>query len=211
LTVLRILVKQPLQGIRIHRVPTAGETAAPRAIWLMSLREAQVREVERHNELVSTLDAIRHAAERLPGVVARSLDSVVSMATEIGLAVAREIVGEAVIRGAVDPTPTVRRCLEEAVVGLTGAQLEVRLHPEDLSQVMTELEGESALRSRVEQTRFIPDPTLSRSAVRIDTDTGRLRYDCAEVLARISDEVRGAMAQSAWGDRPPAGEAAAAE
>ena len=196
---LRTPMHQPLRGIKIHRAPEVAHQPSPRAVWLMSLREAQVRETRRQAELSATLDGLREQAARLPAVVDHKLGAVAALATEIGLTVAREVVGQAVQQGVIDPAPAVRRCLEEASVGLTGTKLEIRLHPEDLSLVMTELEGDPLLRDKVECATFVPDPGLSRAAVRIDTESGRLKYECGEVLDRISQEVRGSLAEVDWG------------
>jgi flagellar biosynthesis/type III secretory pathway protein FliH len=181
-----------LRALRVRHL--AARSAAggvdARTAWLLELREASEREQRRHQELRACLQGLGRAAAALPDLVARRLQEVAELATEIGLAVAGEVVGEALGRGLVDPTPTVRRCLEQAVSGLTGSGLEVRLHPEDLSAVMAELDRDQALRSGVERTHFVPDPSLARAAVRIETDAGRLLYDHREVLRRIGDDVR---------------------
>lgn len=196
---LVITVTRPIAGLRVYRVPTAQEKRDPRAAWLLGLREAQVREAERHAELLRCLDALQQHAGQIPEAVQRNLDQVISMATEIGLAVAREVVGEAVERGAVDPLPAVRRCVEESVAGLSGGKIDVRLHPEDLSIVVDEIQQEPSLRSKAGSIEFVPDPGLQRGSVHIDSPSGTLRYECAEVLDRISRDVRQSMAEVQWG------------
>ena len=191
----RVPLHRPLCALRLRTLPARGRpTADPRAAWLLGLPDVAAREARRDAELAATLAALRAALSRVPAQIEESLAQVAALATEIGLAVAEEVLREALDRGAIDLTPTVRRCLDEATVGLTGAELEVRLHPEDLSHVMAELCRDPALREQIARARFIPDLAMPRAAVRIDTGAGRLRYDHREVLARVAREVRAAVA-----------------
>jgi flagellar biosynthesis/type III secretory pathway protein FliH len=186
---------RPLRELRLRTLPAPGQAATdPRAAWLLGLPDVAAREARREAELAATLAALRAELARVPAQIEANLAQAAGLATEIGLAVAEEVLCAALDRGTIDLTPTVRRCLEEATVGLTDAQIELRLHPEDLSHVMAELGRDPALREQIARARFIPDLSMPRAAVRIDTGAGRLRYDQREVLARIAREVRAAVA-----------------
>ncbi len=193
---LQMPMQRRLRGLRMHRVPEneSDPSANPRAVWLLRLRERAVEEARGRAELSATLTNLQHTLATLPQIVQQNLQDVAGLAAEIGLRVAEEVVGEALERGLVDPTPTVKRCLEEATMGLADPELEVRLHPEDLSLVVTELDRDPAMRQCVERTHFTPDGSMPRAAVRVDTSAGHLVYDHREVLARMSEEVRKAVA-----------------
>jgi flagellar biosynthesis/type III secretory pathway protein FliH len=197
--VLKMPMHRRLQGVRLYALPRSTAAAVrdereARSFWLLSLREAAVRDALRHAELEACFDALRTAIERIPQQVEANLQATTSLAVEIGLAVAREVVGDVLDQGLLDPWPAVRRCLDEVTESATSVQ--IRLHPEDLGQVMSELEKNPAVRERVSGARFVPDPALGRAAVRIDTDTGQLRYDHREVLLRVSDQLRAAVVQA---------------
>jgi flagellar biosynthesis/type III secretory pathway protein FliH len=128
--------------------------------------------------------------EAVPQQVGQRLDEVAAIAVELGLALAREIVGSALDRGLVDPTPTVVRCLRDCVHGSGKADLVVRLHPLDLEGVQQQLAGMSELQDEVGSARFVADKSVPRGGVRAETGAGRLLYDPSEVLERISAEVR---------------------
>ena len=189
----------PVRGLRVHRTPEHGAVREghERAVWLLQLREVAVQRLHRHEALTCCLSAVRSALENLPVQVAETLEKVTSAAVEIGLTVAREMIGEALDRGLVDPTPIVRRCLDDAVVGLTDARIMVHLHPEDLSLVISQLDKDPATNADAAQCDFTPDPTLARGAVRVDTAAGRLVYDQREVLERIAGEMRRVGAEAA--------------
>ena len=204
---LQVPMARPLRGLRVHAVVSEEDRErSPRSFWLLSLREAAVRDAMRHTEVMTTLDSFQDAVAQLPGMVRQNLEGVSALATELGLAVAREIVGEAIHRGAIDPSSTVLRCLEDMTTNLSGEDIEVRTHPEDLSQVLAEVDRDSALKAKLEHSRFLPDPGLARGAVRIHTRIGSLTYDHREVLTRVSNEVRAAVADGDW-DSVPAAEA----
>ncbi|MBX3462930.1 MAG: hypothetical protein KF830_07150 [Planctomycetes bacterium] len=181
----------PLIGLRLlPRHPRPGTSAARVVGPLLDLgareagRRAERQAVER---LVAGADA---ALTALPALVADRLDQVAALAVELGLAVAREVVGDALDRGLVDPTPTVARCLRDCVHGASRADLVVRLHPDDLALVQQRLAGMEALREEVAAARFVADPSVPRGGVRAETETGRLRYDPRDALERLAAELR---------------------
>jgi hypothetical protein len=100
------------------------------------------------------------------------------------------LVGAALDKGLVDPTPVVLRCLRDCVHGAGKADLVVRLNPQDLAAVQERLRDNAELRQEIADARFVADPVVPRGGVRAETGAGRLLYDPQEVLARICAEVR---------------------
>lgn len=181
----------PLVGIRLHGA-RAGAAAGGRAQQLLDLVAREAQRAAAVQAVRDAAHAAQRAVEALPLQVQQRLDDVAAIAVELGLALAREIVGESLAKGLVDPTPTVVRCLRDCVHGARSTDVVVRLHPQDLAGVQSALQGGSArgLAEEVAAARFVADPSVPRGGVHAETGTGRLCYDPSEVLARICDEVR---------------------
>ena len=191
---MKLSLTRPLKGLRPHRVPVEGaESPGEGAKWIFALRERAGKEARRLAALQNCLDGIDRAVDSITKDVDRRLADVAELATELGLALAREILGVALEKGLADPTTTVSRCLRESAVGTDG-EIAVFLSPDDLDLVLDELDKQSDPRERVARARFAADPELDRGSVRIETAAGRLLYDPAEVLQRICDEVRQELA-----------------
>lgn len=190
-TVGKLPVNQNIAGLRLHsRATAAGSPHADKVAWLLSL---QAREEQRQAEAASLLSftaAATQAIGALPKSVGDRLDEVAATAVELGLAVAREIVGSALDRGTYDPTPTVARCLRDCVHGSSRADLVIRLNPADLELVQRRLAQLPELQEEVSCARFVGDASVGRGAVRAETEAGRLRYDPREALERVAAEVR---------------------
>jgi len=187
----RIQLPAPIVGIRLHSPrPDAAGRPAPESTWLLSLGERERQRAAAAAALRGLIEVAQQAVRQLPQAVAARLDEVAALAVALGLAVAREVVGAALDRGAVDPTPTVARCLRDCVHGSSRADLVVRLHPADLELVRAGLAALPGADDEAAAARFVADPALGRGAVRAETETGRLRYDPREVLERIAAEVR---------------------
>lgn len=194
----KIALTEPIRGIRLlTRAATADPQTATKARWLVRLGEARDRRAAETQSLQTTAQALQRSLQQLNATVGTRIDQIAEMVVELGLAVAREIVGDALERGAVDPTTTVVHCLRDCVHGTDGADLAVYLHPDDLAPVMTRLAAMPELRNEVAQSRLLPDAALSRGAVRAETGAGRLRYDPREVFERVASAVRSAAAGGA--------------
>lgn len=180
-----------LVAVRLHaRRGSGGTPAAARVQTLFDLKQREAARVAESEALRAFVAQARRAVEAVPGLVQQGVDQVAGIAVELGLAVARELVGAALDRGLVDPTPTVARCLRDCVHGSDRADLLVRLNPADLEPVQQRLAAMPELHEELELARFVADATMPRGAVRAETGAGRLRYDPREVLERICDEVR---------------------
>ncbi len=181
----------PLLGVRLlaRRAAPAG-TPPGRAQQLLDLKALQERR-EAATAAVRELAArARTVVEALPQQVGERLDQIAGIAVELGLALANELVGDALGKGLVDPTPTVVRCLRDCVHGSSRADLVVRLHPEDLPLVQQLLPAHPEVREEAAAARFVADASVPRGGVRAETGAGRLVYDPREVLQRLCDEVR---------------------
>ncbi|MCC6670497.1 MAG: hypothetical protein IT458_05510 [Planctomycetes bacterium] len=185
-----IRMPQAPAALRVHR-PAAAAGAALRPVqWLEGLEQEAERRRERHVALQALVQQIGVTLQAVPRQVQDAVQEVAAIATELGLAVAREVVGAALERGLVDPLPIVERCLHAAVQGMDGARLRVLLSPEDLSDVLAGIEASPELREHARGVDFAADPRLPRGTVRAETGAGRWVYDPREVLERISAEVR---------------------
>ncbi|MEO6593313.1 MAG: FliH/SctL family protein [Planctomycetota bacterium] len=184
-------VDAPMVGIRLHaRRASAG---APQAAKVASLIDLGGREVQRQAAQQAVTDlavAARKVVEQVPAQVSARLDEIAGLAVELGLQIAREIVGNVLDKGLVDPTEVVARCLRDCVHGSDRSDLVVRVHPEDLALVQQRLAGMAELQGETAKAKFVADATVPRGGVRAETETGRLRYDPREALERVCDEVR---------------------
>jgi flagellar biosynthesis/type III secretory pathway protein FliH len=175
-------------GVRLHSGSAAvGNTKVD---WLLSLAQ---REEERKKALAAVAQvatAVAKALDELPATVHARIDEIAGIAVELGLTVARELVGDALAKGHFDPTPTVVRCLRDCVHGSRVDDLVLRLHAEDLRVVRERLEAMPELADEVEKAKFVADPRVPRGAVRAETEAGRLKYDPREALERVCEEIR---------------------
>ncbi len=186
-----IQVEAPITGLRMHsRHAAAGSPAAARVATLLDLKEREVRRATESKLLQELALAARAVVEHVPAAVGTRLDEFASLAVELGLAIARELVGTALEKGLVDPTPTVARCLRDCVHGSERTELVLRLHPQDLDLVQGKLATMPELQDELAAARFVGDHTVPRGGVRAETEAGRLRYDPKEALERVCAEVR---------------------
>jgi flagellar biosynthesis/type III secretory pathway protein FliH len=189
-TTCAIELSTRLVGLRLHQHRGPGGVAAPTVQALLDL-QARARQRDADDRALRELIvAARAKTDAIPGQVTARLDEIAAIAVELGLGIAREIVGVALDRGLVDPTPTVARCLADCVHGSDRADLVVRLHPDDLASVAERLEHLPEIQDELAAAKLVADPRVPRGGVRAETGAGRLRYDPNEVLGRICDEVR---------------------
>lgn len=187
-SVVRLPMASAASAVRIVAVAKEGPQPAP-AGRLLELRDA----ASEQRLVREAVDACRAAVERalreLRSVVDARVDAVASMSTELGLVVASEIVGATLARGVFDPLPIVRRCLQQALAAGERSGVVVRLSPADLVRVQSE-----PVDARVQGVTFAADAALAPGSVRVETDVGTIAYDPAEVLRRLSDELRKELA-----------------
>lgn len=184
-------VAAPIVAIRLlPRHARAGSPQAAAVASLVDLGEREARRVAETRLVERLVQNAQRAVDELPQQVAARLEEVAALAVELGLGIAREIVGAALDKGCVDPTPTVVRCLRDCVHGASPTDLVVRLHPDDLQPVQQRLPGFPEVQEEVAAARFVADPSVPRGGVRAETGAGRLRYDPREILERVADEVR---------------------
>lgn len=186
-----IPVAQRIVGLRLHTATTRhGVPASPRGKQLFDLQEREARRAVAEQAMTQLLRSARGTVEAIPQQVGQRLDEVATIAVELGLAIAHELVGAAQQKGLIDPLPTVVRCLRDCVHGSSRADLVVRLHPDDLAGVQTALASRDDLAEEVAAARFVADATVARGGVRAETGAGRLQWDPQDVLARLCSEVR---------------------
>lgn len=189
---VKLSFSRPLRGLRPQSV-ALPEPGSDKTTWLFDLRERAKAEARQQDAFRTTLEGIDRAVEAMTATVEQRMQEVGAQATELGLALASEVLGIALDQGLADPTPTVVRCLRDAASD--DNQVEVFLAPDDLGPVLDRLESHPELRESVARAGFSADPELDRGAVRLETAFGRLLYDPAEVLQRICDEVRRELAE----------------
>jgi flagellar biosynthesis/type III secretory pathway protein FliH len=158
---------------------------APPAARLLELRDAAADEDALREAVAACCAATERALGELRATVEARLHAVASMSAELGLAVAQEIVGAAIAQGTFDIAAAVRRCLQEATVANDRAVLRVRLAPQDYARARAAFAAHD-----LASAQFAADPSLAPGTARVETDAGAWTYDPAEVLRRMSDEVR---------------------
>lgn len=183
--------KRKLRGIHVHTVSREVGAASERVEWLLDLHReterAEQARIERERRLASVLDACEEAIATIPDTVAAKLGEVASIASELGLSLARAIVGSVIDQGLGDTPGTVLRCLEEAV---PCVDVRVCLSPEDHASVTASFAEFPELADRFSSASFVADPTLQHGCVRVDSDFGRTSYDPRIVIEDICAEVR---------------------
>ncbi|MFT4843619.1 MAG: flagellar biosynthesis/type III secretory pathway protein FliH [Planctomycetota bacterium] len=180
-----------LVGLRLHnRRGPGGVPEEPRARQLLDLESQGMRREADDQVMRDLLAEARNQIAALPGVVNDRLEEIAGITVELGLAIAREIVGEALDQGKVDPTATVARCLADCLHGADRGDLVIKLHPEDMANVQTRISQMTELGEELASATFVADATVPTGGVRAETGAGRLRYDPREVLERICAEVR---------------------
>ncbi|MEZ6036042.1 MAG: FliH/SctL family protein [Planctomycetota bacterium] len=180
-----------LVGLRLHaRRGPGGVPEAPAARALLDLKARNEQRLADEKALRQLVATARAQVAALPGQVRERTDEVAALAVELGLQIARELVGAALDKGLVDPTPTVARCLADCVHGSDRSDLVVKLNPADAEAVRNGLAQLPELAEEAEAARFVADASVPRGGVRAETGAGRLRYDPLDVLQRICDEVR---------------------
>ena len=200
MNMLRIALPGRVRSLRLHAPRGERAPHQPRLQQLSGLVQKAQQDATDREALRSCIEDIEHQLEGIPRQVAENLEQVSVLATEIGLAVAREIVGSALDQGLVDVTAVVMRCLDHALGGAQTGQVRVQLSPDDLSTVIQSLDEHPDMRERMQQVELLPDASVQRGHVRVETNAGRLSYDPQEVLARISDEVRRTQQEARGGD-----------
>jgi flagellar biosynthesis/type III secretory pathway protein FliH len=198
LEVHKLPLEESLLSVRLVSLQAPADSpTGQRASWLLQLGQAQVRRETETKILQSALQAMQKSLLGLQSTVNGRLDLVASQVVELSLAIAREIVGNALDCGLVDPTPTVIRCLRDCVHAADAKELIIYLHPDDLALVTAQLSRRPDLNIELGATRFATDPSLGRGAVRAETSAGRLRYDPAQMFERVAQAVRSAAAGGA--------------
>ena len=187
---LTLAFDRPVRSIAIPRVGTAAQDHSAAAERLAGVRERMQREDATQRALADTVGELRRALNQVSARVDENLQSVTALATELGLAIAKEVVGEGVADGLLDPSSVVLRCLRDGVLGGSRPDIRIELCPEDLNMVVSALGSHPDLASEMGQLEFVANPALGRSCVEVTTESGRLSYDPEEVLRRICDEVR---------------------
>jgi flagellar biosynthesis/type III secretory pathway protein FliH len=180
-------LRRPLRGVRLH-VVTPSPT--PPVARLLELKERERAAVRTAGELGACLAALQRAVGALPSQVEARLAEVAAMATELGLALAREVVGAAVEQGLCDPRRAVERCLREAVPGSTGATVRVCAAPADLAILRARIAETPELSEQTADAEFAADPALPRGAVRIETGAGRAQWDPQDTVERLCRALR---------------------
>jgi flagellar biosynthesis/type III secretory pathway protein FliH len=186
-----IPVTSRLIGLRLHtRRGTGGVPESPRARQLLDLESQNMRREADAQVMRDLLREARDQVAAIPGILSTRLEEIAGITVELGLAIAREIVGAALDQGNIDPTPTVARCLADCVHGSDRGDLVIKLNPEDMANVQTRIATMTELGEELAAARFVADRTVPPGGVRAETGAGRMHYDPREVLERICNEVR---------------------
>lgn len=168
---------------RFH--PYSGRVQA-----LLDLKIADELRLARDQAVTVAAESIARALAELDEQVDQALQQVADLSVELGLAVAREVVGRAAEQGLVDLIPVVKDCLSRIVVAPSDSEVLLKLHPQDQPGIVEHL-GERAERAEaVVPVRIVPDPSVERGEVVVETGVGRLSKAPLEVLDRLTETLR---------------------
>lgn len=161
-------------------VPSGAEARPARR--LLELRDAALEQQSAREATQACSAALVQQLTELRGLVEERLAAVATLATELGLAVAREIVAVAIDRQTIDPLPAVRRCLQACVTSGERAGMTVYVSAADHQRLRSLAE--------LQNVHLAVAPELTAGSVRVHTEAGSVVYDPLEVLQRVSDELR---------------------
>ena len=187
----KITLDRPVRSIRRPASSHGGGRSEEVFEWLSGVRQRMQRDEEMRQAVISMAANIQQAVDRIPAMIEDNLRAVTSLATELGLTIAREIVCKAANDGLLDPSEVVLRCLEQAVRGASEQRVRIVVSPDDLNLVVENLEAHEQLQDLRSRVDFVADPGLERGCVEVVSQSGQLSYDPLEVLERICDEIRG--------------------
>jgi flagellar biosynthesis/type III secretory pathway protein FliH len=196
----REVVQLPMRrapcAVRPLAVPSC-DAAVPAAVRrLLGLRDAAATQGAHDAAVRAAVQgcamALTTALAQTKTAIEQRLDQVSALATELGLAVAREVVGDALARGHVDPGPILRRCLERATLAGERAELRVAVAPADHALLTAQFAA--AGDAQLVGVHLLADATLPRGVVKVDSGAGSLSYDPREVLERVCAELRKELA-----------------
>ena len=188
---VRLPLQRKLVSLKVHSAqPELSIGESPKTRWLFDLSALGERRESDRMVALQCLEAIREALAQTATQVEENLTSIASLAIELGLALAREIVGDAIDRELLNPAAIVLRTLESVTLSPGDASLSIFLSSTDFSTVVAELQRLPEFAEFAGQTEFVIDPNLGQGAVRIETGAGRLRYEPQEVLTILCEEVR---------------------
>lgn len=188
---LRLPLRRKLVSLRLHSVqPVPHTRGSSPSRWLFDLEQLAERRKSDRKVSLQCIEAIHQALTQTATQVEENLASIASLATELGLALAREIVGDAIDRELLDPTTTVLRSLESVTLSSKDTRLSIFLSPTDFSAVVSELQKSPEFATLSEHAEFAVDAELGQGSVRIETGAGKLLYEPREVLDILCEEVR---------------------
>ncbi|MHC5062357.1 MAG: FliH/SctL family protein [Planctomycetota bacterium] len=188
---VRLKLRRPIKSLRGHSAAIESNSAADSTAFRLLNLESEAEKRDRDRQAAKAcLDQISSELSKTGDIVLENLTAVTRLATELGLCLAREIVGEALDKGIVDPTATVLSTLQSMVLSAEDAGIRIAISAEDFSLVVASLQDLPEFAAFADRVEFSVDPTLPRAAVRIETGSGRLQYEPQEVLAKLCDEVR---------------------
>lgn len=188
-----VKLRRPLRGVRLHAVPRDLAASVPHVRKLLDLRadaEARAAADAATRESVSRCAlAVESAIGQLPQIVGARFDEIAGVATELGLALARAVVGELVDARAVDVQQVVRRCLEEIADTPANRVVRIKASPDDLGVLNAAFVEMPDLAARARGAEFVADPHLGQGTVIVETTAGATFYDPRDAIERICNEV----------------------
>ena len=111
----KIAFDRPVRSIRRPTSSRRGGPSEEVFERLSGVRQRMQRDEEVRQAVISMAASIQQTVGRIPALVEDNLRAVSSLATELGLTIAREIVGKAAEDGLLDPSQVVLRCLGSGI------------------------------------------------------------------------------------------------
>jgi flagellar assembly protein FliH len=136
--------------------------------------------------LDSLLPALSQAIDEVAATKAQWLAHWERAAVKVALAIAARVIRREAAHSPEITLNLVREALELAV---GRADVQLRLHPDDLAALGPHLERLQVELGRVARPQVIADPEISRGGCRVDTQCGTIDQQFETQLARIEQEL----------------------
>lgn len=146
----------------------------------------QVLEEKVGQQLNALLPALHAAVGEIHAAKAQWLAHWEKAALHVATAIAARV-----IRREVERTPEVTLALVKEALELAAgsADVQLRMHPDDLAILGPQVDGLAAELGRLGDARIVGDPSITRGGCRVDTRFGTIDQQFESQLARIEQEL----------------------
>jgi flagellar assembly protein FliH len=176
----KMLAEAETQAAELYRQAEQQGRVAAQAAAQQVLDEKVVRRVD------MLLPALRASVEEIRAAKAQWLAHWEKAALDVATAIAARV-----IRREVQQTPDITIGLVKEALELagSGAEVQLRMHPDDLATLGSQVERLIAELGRLGEATIVADAEITRGGCRADTRFGSIDQQIESQLARIAQEL----------------------